>query len=153
MKKKGLARQLQLKCTICLFTKTFFTSKSLDLPSKNKGGQKFRDINIRAVYACRQVGMGHENLKKLCCYLNMPAPMLPPNYKNISDKLKDSAKQVAERSMSAAASKLRAGAPSADVGVSVDGTWQRKGFTSMNGVVTAISIDNGKVLEWTQESI
>ena len=55
--------------------------------------------------------------------------------------------------MSAAASKLRAGAPSADVGVSVDGTWQRKGFTSMNGVVTAISIDNGKVLEWTQESI
>ena len=34
-----------------------------------------------------------------------------------------------------------------DVGVSVDGTWQRKGFTSMNGVVTAISVDIGKVLD------
>ena len=31
-----------------------------------------------------------------------------------------------------------------DVGVSVDGTWQRRGF---NGVVTAISIDTGKVVD------
>ena len=34
-----------------------------------------------------------------------------------------------------------------DVGVSVDGTWQRRGFSSNNGVVTAISIDTGKVVD------
>ena len=34
-----------------------------------------------------------------------------------------------------------------NVGVSVDRTWQRKGFTSLNGVITAISIDSGKVLD------
>ena len=62
-------------------------------------------------------------------------------------QIKDSAKRVAERSMSNAASKLRGDAIYADVGVSVDGTWQRKGFSSMNGVVTAISIDSGKVLD------
>ena len=34
----------------------------------------------------------------------------------------------------------------ADVGVSVDGTWQRKDFSSTLEVVTDISISNGKVL-------
>ena len=34
-----------------------------------------------------------------------------------------------------------------DVGASVDGMWQRKGFLSTLGVVTAISIDDGKVLD------
>ena len=34
-----------------------------------------------------------------------------------------------------------------DVGVSIDGAWQRKGFSSTLGVVTAISIDTGKVLD------
>ena len=48
--------------------------------------------------------------------------------------------------MSDAATRLRGTNPIADVGVSVDGTWQRKSFSSTLGVVTAISIDNGKVL-------
>ncbi|GFV58845.1 uncharacterized protein TNCV_1260721 [Trichonephila clavipes] len=29
----------------------------------------------------------------------------------------------------------------------VDGTWQRRGYTSMNGCVAAISVDTGKVLD------
>ena len=28
----------------------------------------------------------------------------------------------------------------ADIGVSVDGTWQKRGYTSLNGVIVAISI-------------
>ena len=52
----------------------------------------------------------------------MPEPMLSNNYQNISLKLKESAKRVAEKSMSMAASKLRGAADSADVGVSVDET-------------------------------
>ena len=35
----------------------------------------------------------------------------------------------------------------ADVGVSVDSTWQRKDFSSTLEVVTDISISNGKVLD------
>ena len=30
--------------------------------------------------------------------------------------------------------------------VSVDGSWQKRGFTSMNGVVTLRSVNNGKSL-------
>ena len=45
------------------------------------------------------------------------------------------------------AARLRGTEKTADVGVSVDGTWQRKGFSSTLGVVTSISIDSGKVLD------
>ena len=33
-----------------------------------------------------------------------------------------------------------------DCGVSIDGSWQRKGFASLNGVVAATSYDNSKVI-------
>ena len=49
--------------------------------------------------------------------------------------------------MADAAKELRGDEETADIGVSVDGTWQRKGFTSTLGVVTAISVDTGKVLD------
>ena len=144
-KKKGLARLLQLQCISCLYTKTFFTSK--ELCSTKKGGRKSFDVNIRTVYACRQIGAGYGQLKKMCTYLNMPSPMLSKNFVKITNKLRISAKEVAERSMEAVATKLRGKASTADVGVSVDGTWQRKGYASMNGIITAISIESGKVLD------
>ena len=34
-----------------------------------------------------------------------------------------------------------------DTGVSCDGTWQRRGISSLNGVFRTISIDSGKVLD------
>ena len=34
-----------------------------------------------------------------------------------------------------------------DIGVSVDGTWQRGFFSSLNGVVVAVSITNFKVVD------
>ena len=56
MKKKGLARHLQFSCAVCLYSYGFFTPKQIDLPKENKGGQKLYDVNVRAIYGCRQVG-------------------------------------------------------------------------------------------------
>ena len=33
-----------------------------------------------------------------------------------------------------------------NIGVTVGGTWQRRGYTAINGVVVAMSIDSGKIL-------
>ena len=55
-------------------------------------------------------------------------------------------KYVKSMSMSTA-SKLRGTADSADVGVSVDGTWHRKVLTSLSGAMTAISINSGKAVD------
>ena len=59
-----------------------------------------------AIYGCRQVGAGHEHLKNLSYFLNMPEPVLSNNDQNILLNLKESAKRVAEKGMSMAASKL-----------------------------------------------
>ena len=53
--------------------------------------------------------------------------------------------------MSDAAKDIRANDISTDLvvdtGVSCDGTWQKIGFSSLNGVFAAISIENGKVID------
>ena len=144
---KVFVRHLKLSCTVCLYSYTFFISKQINLPKKTKGGQKLYSMNVRAIYGCRQVGTGHEHLKKSCCYLNMPEPMLSKHYQKFSLKLKEFAKRVAEKSMSMATSKLRGAADSSTVGVSVDGIRQPKSFKSLNGAITNISIDSRKALD------
>ena len=64
----------------------------------------------------------------------------------ISNVLRDAAKVVAEKSRIAAASDLKNynDGDILDIGVSVDGRCKRRGFSSLNGVVAALSIDNGR---------
>ena len=57
--------------------------------------------------------------------------------------------------MQEAAEKLRKGIMeyydekvACDTAVSCDGTWQRRGFASLNGAVTAISVESGKYLAY-----
>ena len=68
---------------------------------------------------------------------------------NYSDILYKAAKFVAERSMKGAMSQLKKSrnVDILDIGVSVDGTSQKQGFSTLNGVVAVISIDNGKVID------
>ena len=56
----------------------------------------------------------------------MPEPMNSLSYNHTSNEIKEAAKVIAERSMSDAAKDLRGDNESADVAVSVDGTWQKK---------------------------
>ncbi|GFX59006.1 uncharacterized protein TNCV_3814401 [Trichonephila clavipes] len=49
--------------------------------------------------------------------------------------------------MKAASKEVRNFKKSTTCGVSVDGTWQRRGHMSLNGCVSVISIDTGKILD------
>jgi len=49
--------------------------------------------------------------------------------------------------MDGVANELRESGKADEVAISVDDSWQRRGFTSTLGVVTAISVDKGKVLD------
>ena len=57
-------------------------------------------------------------------------------------RLKEGARFIAEGSMSAAVMEIKE-----KYGISVDGTWQKRGFASLNGVVVAISTSNFKVVD------
>ena len=63
-----------------------------------------------------------------------------------------SVKDVAEETFQDAATEIRMKKSAAsdqvlDIGVSNDGSWQRRGYSSMNGFVATISMDVGKVLD------
>jgi len=63
----------------------------------------------------------------------------------------EAAKKVAVESMEAAAREIHhlkgGNTHIANCGVSCDGTWQRRGHSSMNGCVTTLSMDTGKCLD------
>ena len=104
-------------------------------------------MNIRAVYGMRTIGVDHTGLELLCGMLNMPTPMTVKKIKNNSNMLRHAAKVVEEKSLVVAVYDLRKDADVIDIGVLVDGTWQRRGFSSLIGVVAAMSIDSGKIVD------
>ncbi|GFS99024.1 hypothetical protein TNCV_1890351 [Trichonephila clavipes] len=62
-------------------------------------------------------------------------------------KLEFAASNVACNTMKEAALEIRSNETNTEFsqcGVSVDGTWQRRGYSSLNGCVSVISIDSGK---------
>ena len=148
--KKGLSAKLVLKCS-CGYEKDFYTSGER---TSSDRGVKGHDVNSRIVYTMRTIGHGYTGLEKFTTLMNMPKPMTTHTYNNIVDKMVIAATDVAKESMSDTVTELKgihsipssASVQTIDVGVSVNGTWQRRGFSSNNGVVTAISIDTGKVV-------
>ena len=138
-KKKELASYLSIVCRCC-YSRNFYTSNSCG----SKGG---REVNRRFVYGMRACEVGYSGIEKFTTFMNMPAPMTKNNYNKITHLRKNAAKKVANKSMRDAALVLKAKVDIADVGVSVDGTWKRRGYSSLNGVVTAISVDSEKILD------
>ncbi|GFT67946.1 uncharacterized protein TNCV_38571 [Trichonephila clavipes] len=73
---------------------------------------------------------------------------IPPTRK----KLLSAAISIGEKIMNDAAKGIRQLKKSihgtVNCGVSVDGTWQRRGFSSLNGCVSAISVDTGKIIDF-----
>ncbi|GFX00576.1 uncharacterized protein TNCV_2235831 [Trichonephila clavipes] len=99
----------------------------------------------------RQIGKGFAGAFKLRSTLNLPR-QTKTAYKNQEAKLLKVVQEVAEESMIKAATEIveKKQNLSCDIvkcGLSVDGTWQRRVYTSMNGCVAAIPVDTGKVLD------
>ena len=143
-KRKGLANFILVKCTNCGFTLQKYTSKTVQ--NIGKPGMQSFDANLRSAYAFIRCGLGHRGIEKFCGMMNMPPPMARKNYDKLSNKICDVVEKVAKSSMLEAASNLKQ-TKGTDVGVSVDGTWQKRGFSSLDGVVVTISVSSGKVLD------
>ena len=137
--RKSCASCIVIKCIQCTYTMGKYTSQSIKNIEKKQGMRNF-DVNVRTVYAMRNCGVGHTGLEKFCGLMNMPQPMTRKNMDVISNKVRDSAEKVAKASMLTAALDLKSGEEGmTDIGVTVDGTWQKRGFSSLNGVVAVIS--------------
>lgn len=133
----GLCSHFSLKCKNCNFCKGFASSNKI----KNEP-----EVNKRFIYGMRQIGKGFTAAFKFCSTMNLPK-LAKTTYEKHESKILKAVTEVAENSMIKAASEIIEKIKCDKCGVSVDGTWQRRGHTSKNGCVAAISVDTGKVLD------
>ena len=139
-KRKGLSSFLIVACSSCRFSWSSHTSKGV------KDNQRVMEVNLRSVYAMRRCGVGHNGLQKFCGAMNMPPPVTRKNFSKLSDRLGDAIEKVAKTSTIEASAEVKQQEGS-DIGISFDGTWQKRGYSSLNGVAAAISVTTGKVLD------
>ncbi|GFU56638.1 uncharacterized protein TNCV_3930351 [Trichonephila clavipes] len=137
----GLCSNFVIRCKHCDFYSGFSSSKkTLNCP----------EVNTRFVYGMRQIGKGFSAGFKLCGTLNLPR-LSKTAYTNHENKLMSVISEISELSMQKAAYELLVLYPTknkiVECGISVDGTWQRRGYSSMNGCVAALSVDTSKVVD------
>ena len=136
----GCASHLRVRCTQCGWVYTFYTSKKVN---------QFFDINRRLVYAMRAIGQGQSSARRFCALTNLPHPPNPKSYGDCNKALANAAKTVALSTMKEAGMELHNDVNDEvkPCSVSCDGTWQRRGYSSLNGCVTTISVDTGKCID------
>ena len=142
-KKSGYSNYIVLQCANleCDWKYSFNSSK--------KQGRSF-EVNVRSVLAFREIGRGHSAMATFNKVMNMPSPPTRRVFTKIQNKkILPVVKQVAADSMVDNAMKVRDEISNDDgaCGVSIDGTWQKRGYSSHNGVVTIISLDTKKCLD------
>ena len=141
-KRKGCSSCLHLLCTSCGWRHCFYTSKKVN---------KYFEVNRRLVYGMRTIGQGASSAKRFCGIMNMPPPPKPNAYDRHNKALLKASRATASETMLEAGREIHEEkGEDADgisqCGVSCDGTWQRRGHSSMNGCVTTLSMDTGKCL-------
>ena len=142
----GLASSVSLPCsnTDC----ATLSSHSL-VPKTN---QYYSDANRRSVLAARFIGRGQAGLRKFCGILNLPPPVSKSAFQRHQRVLQAVSRSVAQSSMEQAALEVRQVNASKDIeeyitAVTFDGSWMKRGFTSLHGVFTCIDWEVGLVLD------
>lgn len=103
-------------------------------------------LNSFLVLGLRLIGKGYTSGKKLLFTLNLPF-ISKAAFRRHECQLLEAVQSVSEKNMTEAAREVKNLKSTVACGVSVDGTWQRRGYTSLNGCVSVISIDTGKILD------
>jgi hypothetical protein len=154
--KVGLAHFIEMKCKYCVWQKTYCSSKKV----KNcKKGQSPYEVNLVSIVAFREIGVGYDGIKNFCGVMNMPHPMSKTAFQKLSKTVHINYVNVANESMRQAALEVRKDVlhdaynddTFVDTTVSFDGTWQKRGHVSFNGVVTAMSL-KGKCIDYEIKS-
>lgn len=158
--REGLSESLFLKCSACKVMTQLSTSKRLG----GKGGGS-HEVNRRAALASGQ--LGHAGLSQFCAVMNLPPPVAKEAYKKHLIQIEKATKSNAEEVMKDAAKRLREKVliehpddiemdgeeKIANVSVTVDGTWQKRGHSSKIGVVFVISVETGEILDYEVKSL
>lgn len=122
--------------------------------SSQKIGKSY-EINRRFIFVMRILGLGLAGCKKFCGLMDISCYFLNKStYDFYVQKIHECVQMVAEQLFSSAAKEEKqltcdeSGIDdTTDVTVSGDGTWKKRGFSSLYGVSTLIGYYSGKVLD------
>ena len=146
----GLAHSMTLSCSNirCTYTQNFCSDETCKLTTRNKKGRNPYQSNIRAVIGFRESGLGHSGMKNVMRCLNVH-PISHTSFNDLNEHVAAVYETVATESMQKAASVVselsEVKVPLPTCRVSLDGSWQKRGHASHNGVVTCIS--KGKCID------
>ncbi|GFW15278.1 uncharacterized protein TNCV_174231 [Trichonephila clavipes] len=94
----------------------------------------------------RCIGKGAESARMFCGIMNLPPP--PTKFSKYNHILLQATRETCEHSMAEAVREaVDENDGKRDLAVAVDGSWQKRGFSSKNGLVTVTSVDTGKVID------
>ena len=119
------------QCTACNYLTNMQTSQKI---------VRFCDIDRRMVTGMHLIGRGLTDLETLCAVLNMPKPMTPNTYSNHAKALHAAAVNIAKQSMCRSEHEQK---DALDIEVSCDGSWHRRGHSSLYGLGAVISAETG----------
>lgn len=138
---RGLGFKVVLQCPIC-------GNLSIDSCPIIKNAY---EINRRFTFAMRMLGIGYTGMTKLCGLLDLPHPILKTFYYKIVDQINVASSAVSKLSMQKAAAdeKQKAVENNENDGLTVsgDGSWLKRGFTSLCGITSLIGRYTGKVID------
>ncbi|XP_077554044.1 uncharacterized protein LOC144168921 [Haemaphysalis longicornis] len=167
-KRKGLASYLELRCenTACSESvlSASYTSRRVasdgnastsaeNRPSASRaydGGSSRESfaINVKAVVAARSVGMGYDQLVRFSAIAGLPKPMHHKSFAAISRKVHGAAMSAVSKNLETSRQLTRSEVGEDNVAVMYDGTWQKRGHKSHNGIGTVVSLDTGLCLDF-----
>ncbi|GFX35848.1 uncharacterized protein TNCV_746411 [Trichonephila clavipes] len=137
-RRRGLAVSLEIICHNCGESTSTMSSKI---------SNKFYDVNLRLTYGMRAIGKGGAAARIFCGLMNLPPP--PAKFECHNSLFLNVLKTISEDSMNAAVHEaVIANDNNSNIAVAVDGTWHKRGYSSLNGVVCATSVENGKVIDF-----
>ncbi|GFX45782.1 uncharacterized protein TNCV_934211 [Trichonephila clavipes] len=128
--RRGLAVSLEIICHNCGESTSTMSSKI---------SNKCYDVNLRLTYGMRAIGKGGAAARIFCGLMNLPPP--PAKFERHNSLFLNALKTISEDSMNAAVQEaVIANDKNSNIALAVDGTWHKRGYSSLNGVVCATSL-------------
>lgn len=110
-------------------------------------------INRRFLFVMRVLGLGLKGATKFCGLMDMPPFLCQRTYDLIVNNIHSSIKIVGEKLFQRACAEEKGlssqeqGSANTELTVSGDGTWKKRGFSSLYGVTSLIGYYSGKVID------
>ena len=146
-RKSGLCHEVKVFCPNCNFSQYFDTSVRQSKLTNAKSGKPFFDVNLRTVLAFRELGKGYEAMVNFSTIMNMTKPMTCSSYQNCIDEIHKAFEEEKTLSLkkvglmvsyTTTSKEAKTASEVSQCTVSLDGTWQTRGYSSINGIVTCM---------------